>query len=78
MALNGIHLIALLEAPLLDEDVPAGLLNDWQGVQREWAEMEAEARELDTKQIHRQARMRFGRPDPYPELAEAEPIPVEL
>jgi hypothetical protein len=70
MAHNGIHLIALLEADLLDEDIPAGLLTDWRGVQREWAEMEAEARDLESKQIHRRARMRFGRPDPYPELDE--------
>jgi len=70
MALNGIHLIALLEAPLLEEDVPAGLLTDWQGVVREWAEMDAEARDLESKQIERRARMRFGRPDPHPELAE--------
>jgi hypothetical protein len=70
MALNGIHFLALLEADLPDEDVPAGLLVEWRGVEREWAEMNAEARDLEAKQIERRARLRIGRPDPYPDLED--------
>lgn len=72
MALNGLHLIGLLESPdLVDEDIPEQLRSDWRGLVREFKEMMTEAeRDLARKKVCRAVRMRQGKPDPYPELAE--------
>lgn len=70
MALNGLHLLALLEAPdIPDNEIPGPLVtHDWRGTVREYREMSDEEKDLMRKTICRNVRMRLGKPDPYPEL----------
>ena len=75
--MNGIHLIALLNAPdLVDDDIPEQLRSDWRGLVAEWKEMQKEARDLTAMKVERAVRIRHGKPDPYPELDELESEPI--
>ena len=78
MALNGIHLCAVLDAPLQADDIPQEIVADWGKLVMKWKEFSEDDRTLAAQTVERVARIRIGKPDPYPELVETEPTPLEL
>ena len=78
MALNGLHLIGLLDTPPLEEDVPEPIKADWMNLVAKWKALNSKDHELECQKTCRKVRMRLGKRDPYPELAEVDPEPKPL
>lgn len=74
MALNGIHLCAVLDAPLQTDDVPREIVTDWNKLLQKWKGLNEDDRTLAAQMVERVARIRIGKSDPYPELKEAKPL----
>lgn len=66
VALNGIHVVAILDVDIDPQLVPKKVRLAFKPIIQEWRALPEETRQRVRMMVERRARMSFDAPDPYP------------